>query len=48
MTTFQLLAVIVTLTSGLAYVNARLLKLPSSVGLMATALVGSTTTRSRS
>jgi CPA1 family monovalent cation:H+ antiporter len=41
MTTFQLVAVVVTLTSGLAYVNARLLKLPSSVGLMATALVGS-------
>ncbi|HMG22873.1 MAG TPA: sodium:proton antiporter [Kofleriaceae bacterium] len=41
MTTFQLVAVVLTLTSGLAYVNARLLKLPASVGLMATALVGS-------
>jgi CPA1 family monovalent cation:H+ antiporter len=41
MTSFQLVAVVVTLTSGLAYVNARLLRLPSSVGLMATALVGS-------
>ena len=41
MTTFQLVAVVLTLTSGLAYVNARLLRLPSSVGLMATALVGS-------
>jgi CPA1 family monovalent cation:H+ antiporter len=41
MTNFQLVAVVLTLTSGIAYVNARLLKLPSSVGLMATALVGS-------
>lgn len=41
MTSFQLVAVVLTLTSGLAYVNARLLRLPSSVGLMATALVGS-------
>lgn len=41
MTTFQLVAVVLTLTSGLAYVNARMLRLPSSVGLMATALVGS-------
>jgi CPA1 family monovalent cation:H+ antiporter len=41
MTSFQLVAVILTLTAGLAYVNARLLRLPSSVGLMATALLGS-------
>lgn len=41
MTDFQLFAIIVTLTAGLAYVNAKVLKLPASVGLMATALVGS-------
>lgn len=41
MTSFQLAAAVLTLTAGLAYVNARFLKLPSSVGLMATALVGS-------
>lgn len=41
MTSFQLAAVLLTLTAGLAYVNAKLLRLPSSVGLMATALIGS-------
>jgi CPA1 family monovalent cation:H+ antiporter len=41
MTTFQLAALVVTLAAALAYVNARVLKLPSSVGLMAIALVGS-------
>lgn len=41
MTAFQLAAVILTLTAGLAYVNARLFRLPASVGLMATALFGS-------
>jgi Na+:H+ antiporter len=41
MTSFQLVAIVLTLTSGLAYLNARLLRLPSSVGLMATALIGS-------
>jgi CPA1 family monovalent cation:H+ antiporter len=43
MTEFQLAAIIVSLTAALAYVNAKLLKLPSSVGLMAIALVGSFT-----
>ncbi len=41
MTSFQLVAVVLVLTSGFAYVNARLLRLPASVGLMATALVAS-------
>src|SRR5436305_15319268 len=41
MTTFQLAALVITLAGALAYVNARLLKLPSSVGLMAIALLGS-------
>ena len=41
MTTFQLAAIVLSLTAGLAYVNARVLRLPASVGLMATALVGS-------
>lgn len=41
MTTIQLAAVVVSLTAGLAFVNARFLRLPSSVGLMATALLGS-------
>jgi hypothetical protein len=41
MTDFQVAAVLITLTAGLAYVNARLLRLPSAIGLMATALVGS-------
>lgn len=41
MTTFQLAALVVTLAATLAYLNARLLKLPSSVGLMAIALLGS-------
>ena len=41
MTNFQLVAIVLTLTSGIAYINAKLLKLPSSVGLMATALLGS-------
>ena len=41
MTDFQLAAVLLTLTAGLAYVNARLLRLPAAIGLMAIALVGS-------
>jgi monovalent cation:H+ antiporter, CPA1 family len=41
MTAFQLVAVVLALTCAIAYLNARVLKLPSSVGLMATALVGS-------
>jgi len=43
MTNFQLAAIVLSLTAALAYVNAKLLKLPSSVGLMAIALVGSMT-----
>jgi len=41
MTDFQLAAIVLSLTASLAYVNAKLLRLPSSVGLMAIALVGS-------
>lgn len=41
MTTFQVAAVLLTLTAALAYVNARLLHLPSAIGLMATSLVAS-------
>jgi CPA1 family monovalent cation:H+ antiporter len=41
MTDFQLAAIVLTLTAALAYLNAKLLRLPSSVGLMAIALVGS-------
>jgi CPA1 family monovalent cation:H+ antiporter len=41
MTTFELVAVIVSLAGALGYLNARLLGLPSTNGLMAMALVGS-------
>jgi CPA1 family monovalent cation:H+ antiporter len=41
MTTFQLVAIVVTLTAALAYVNTRLLRLPSSVGIMAASMIGS-------
>src|ERR1043165_4839987 len=41
MTTFQLVAVVLTLTAALAYVNTRLLRLPSSVGIMAASMCGS-------
>jgi CPA1 family monovalent cation:H+ antiporter len=41
MSDFQLAAIVLSLTAALAYVNAKLLRLPSSVGLMAIALVGS-------
>jgi CPA1 family monovalent cation:H+ antiporter len=41
MTDFQLAAIVLSLTAALAYVNAKLLRLPSSVGLMAIALLGS-------
>jgi hypothetical protein len=48
MTSFQLAAIVLTLTAALGYVNAKWLKLPSSVGLMAIACPArSTTTRSR-
>ena len=43
MSHFQLAAIVLSLTAALAYVNTRLLRLPSSVGLMAIALVGSMT-----
>ena len=41
MTTVQIAAIIVSLTALLAYVNARFLKLPSQIGLMAIALAAS-------
>lgn len=41
MTTLQLAALIVSLTAVLAYVNARFLKLPSQIGLMALSLAAS-------
>lgn len=41
MTHFQLAAIVLSLTAALAYVNAKLLRLPASVGLMAIALIGS-------
>jgi CPA1 family monovalent cation:H+ antiporter len=41
MTTFQLTAIVLTLTAALAYLNTRLLRLPSSVGIMAAAMLGS-------
>jgi CPA1 family monovalent cation:H+ antiporter len=41
MTDFQLVAIVLSLTAALAYVNAKLLRLPASVGLMAIALIGS-------
>ena len=41
MTSFQLAAIVITLAAALAYLNARLLRLPSTVGLMAVAMVGS-------
>lgn len=41
MTTVQIAAAVISLTALLAYVNARWVKLPSQIGLMAIALVGS-------
>lgn len=41
MTDFEVAAILITLTAALAYFNARVLKLPSAIGLMTTALVGS-------
>ena len=41
MTDFQLVAAVLVVTAAFAYVNAKFLRLPSSVGLMATALIGS-------
>lgn len=40
-TDFQVAAILVSLTAALAYVNARVLRLPSAIGMMATALLGS-------
>jgi monovalent cation:H+ antiporter, CPA1 family len=40
-TDFEVAAVLISLTAGLAYLNARVLRLPSAIGLMATALLGS-------
>lgn len=39
MTDFQLAAIVLSLTAALAYVNAKLVRLPASVGLMAIALL---------
>jgi CPA1 family monovalent cation:H+ antiporter len=41
MSDIEIAAVILGLTAGLAYINARFLKLPAGIGLMAIALVGS-------
>lgn len=41
MTDFQLAAIVLSLTAALAYLNAKFLRLPASVGLMAIALLGS-------
>jgi CPA1 family monovalent cation:H+ antiporter len=40
-TDFEVAAILISLTAGLAYLNARVLRLPSAIGLMATALLGS-------
>lgn len=41
MSDFQVAAILITLTAAFAYFNARVLRLPSAIGLMATALLGS-------
>ncbi|MEO8553172.1 MAG: cation:proton antiporter, partial [Kofleriaceae bacterium] len=41
MSGFELAAVMITLAAGLGYLNARFLRLPSTIGLMAIALIGS-------
>ncbi|HEY1557570.1 MAG TPA: sodium:proton antiporter [Kofleriaceae bacterium] len=41
MTDFQLAAIVLALAASVAYLNSRFLKLPSAVGLMATAMFGS-------
>jgi CPA1 family monovalent cation:H+ antiporter len=38
---FEVAAILITLTAALAYLNARVLRLPSAIGLMSTALLGS-------
>ncbi len=40
-TDFEVASILISLTAGLAYLNARVLRLPSAIGLMATALLGS-------
>jgi CPA1 family monovalent cation:H+ antiporter len=41
MSVFEILACVVSLTAGLGYVNAKLLRLPTAIGLMAIALLTS-------
>ncbi|MBE7447572.1 MAG: sodium:proton antiporter [Kofleriaceae bacterium] len=41
MTDFQVAAILLTLTAALAYVNARVLRMPPAIGLMAMALLAS-------
>lgn len=41
MSDFQLAAILLSLTAGLAYLNARVLRLPAAIGMMAIALLGS-------
>ncbi len=41
MTDFEVASILLSLTALLAYINARVLRLPSAIGLMATALLGS-------
>jgi len=41
MSDIEIAAIILCLTAGLAYINARFVKLPTGIGLMAIALVGS-------
>jgi CPA1 family monovalent cation:H+ antiporter len=41
MTDIEIAAIILSLTAALAYINARFVKLPTGIGLMAIALVGS-------
>lgn len=41
MSTFQLAAIVITLAALLGYLNAKLLKLPATVGFMAVAMLGS-------
>jgi CPA1 family monovalent cation:H+ antiporter len=40
MTDFEVASILLTLTAALAYVNARVLRLPAAIGMMAIALVG--------
>lgn len=44
MSGFELAAIIITLAASLGYINARFLHLPSTIGLMALALIGSLAT----